>query len=274
MVANRGRAMMGCKTLASGIGFLVSFLFVLSDSNAVEQTRFTIGFVTPESVRIKLINGKPAEEKPGWFVEWSRRAGKLCNIEIDYVQMPWSRQMKEVADGTLSAALNSSYKEERTKFGVYPMLSGKPDKSRSYLNYTYWLYFNISSVDDDLTERSILQGRSVVTERGASIVDGLKESGAEVYEMAKYETMLRMVEKERVDAALAVGVVVDPIIKSNVDYRIKIRKASVPYLEKIGYVMFSKKLYEKNPESIECFWTKSAELKATDWFKTMKSSYD
>ncbi len=267
--------MMDCRTLVSGIGiWLVAFLFVLADSNAAERTKFTIGYVSANSKRIKSENGKLPEEKPGWFVEWSRRAGKLCNLEINYVQMPWKRILNEVAEGTVSAAINSSYKEERIEFGVYPMADGKPDKSRAYLNYKYWLYFKNSSVDADLTEKSILQGRSIVTERGASVVDALKEKGANVYETAKYETMLRMVVNERMDAVAAIGVVVDPMIKSNPDYRTQIRRAPVPFIEKTGYIMFSKKLYEQHPEPIECFWTESASLKKTDWFKKMRLSYD
>lgn len=268
--------MMDCRTLVSGIGiWLVAFLFVLADSNAAERTKFTIGYVSANSKRIRSEDGTTLpKEKPGWFVEWSRRAGELCNLEINYIQMPWKRILKEVADGTVSAALGSSYKKERTKFGAYPMVDGKHDKSRAYNNYGYWLYFKTSSVDTDLTERSILQGRSIVTERGASIVDALKEKGANVYETAKYETMFRMVVNEHMDAVAAIDATVDSIIKTNLIYRTQIRKASVPLVEKTGYIMFSKKLYEQHPEPIECFWTESAALKKTDWFKKMRLSYD
>ncbi len=267
---------MDCRTLVSVICiWLVCFLFVLADSNAAERTKFTIGFVSANSKYVRSEDGTTFPEgKPGWFVEWSRRAGKLCNLEINYVRKPWKRILKGVADGTVSAALNSSYKKERAKYGAYPMVDGKPDKSRAYQNYKYWLYFKNSSVDADLTERSIVQGRSVVTERGASIVDALKKKGANVYETAKYETMLRMVVNERMDAMAVIDYTFDPIIKSNPDYRTQIRRASVPLVEKTGYVMFSKKLYEQHPEPIECFWTKSASLKKTDWFKKMRLSYD
>jgi uridine phosphorylase len=87
--------------------------------------------------------------------------------------------------------------------------------------------------------------------------------------------MLRMVAAgDRVDAAVGIEHNIDGAMELYPDVASKVHKISKPLQKKVGYVMFSKQFYQQHKEMVECFWTTSAKLKTSDWFKTMKSSYD
>ena len=86
--------------------------------------------------------------------------------------------------------------------------------------------------------------------------------------------MLEMVSSGRADVAVGIEDNFDFIIKNKSEFKTLIQKARVPVKKSIGYVMFSKIFYAKHKELVECFWTQSAALKKTDWFKNMKLTYE
>ncbi len=73
----------------------------------------TMVFATTTSAneKVRTSDGKLPEEKPGWFVELSRRAATACGAKLDFAFMPWPRALQMVERGEVQAAFNSSYTE-------------------------------------------------------------------------------------------------------------------------------------------------------------------
>ena len=107
-----------------------------------EKTTMILATVGPSDIQVKIIDGRISKNKPGWVVELSRRAVMQCDadIEINFIFAPWSRALQLVKYGDVAAAFISSYKVERTEYGVYPLKDGNPDESRAFKRYAYNAY--------------------------------------------------------------------------------------------------------------------------------------
>lgn len=82
-----------------------------------------------------------------------------------------------------------------------------------------------------------------------------------------------MLAKKRVDAVVGISHRLDNILKKDLDLQSEVRKLDKPLETKVGFVMFSKSFYAQHPDLSECFWTRSATIMKTQWFKDMRASY-
>jgi polar amino acid transport system substrate-binding protein len=232
----------------------------------------TVGLGTPG---VNVVDGKFDQEHPGWFAELSKRAASNCGAELSFTFVPWARALELVKRGEASAAFNSSYTKDRTAYAVYPEKDNKPDENRASKFYAYYALISKQSKDQKLIENGEIDGRRIAVERNASIISYLKKRGATVFESASYETMVRMVASgDRVDAAVGIEHNIDGAMELYPEFAPLLRKSEMPVQKKVGFVMFSKIYYKQHKDLVECFWTTSAQLKSTDWFKTIKLSYD
>ncbi len=85
--------------------------------------------------------------------------------------------------------------------------------------------------------------------------------------------MLGLLLKGRADAVAIIEGALEVSTTRFPKYRQRIEKSQVPLLERVGYIMFSKRLYQEHAATTECFWTESARLMASDWFRDLKQSY-
>jgi polar amino acid transport system substrate-binding protein len=255
--------------------FLTLILFWTSHLFAAEQkVQLILGTVGVGTPGVNVADGKVDKDRPGWFVELSKRAAKSCGAKVSFKFSPWARTLELVKRGEISAAFGSSYTKDRTTFGVYPMKNGKPDEYRASKRYAYFALVSKDSKDKKLIDEGKVEGLRIVVERNASIIPYLKKRGAAIFEAASYETIVRMVAiGDRVDAAVGIDNNIDGALDIYPEYAPLLLRSKLPVQKKVGYVMFSKIFYEQHMELVECFWTTSAELKATDWFKAIKLSY-
>ena len=239
-----------------------------------DQTTMVFATTGSSNERVRMSEGKLPIEKPGWFVELSRRAAIDCGAKLEFDLMPWPRALQMVERGEVQAAFNSCYKADRAEYGAYPLNDGEPDESRASKKLIYVAYVKSGSNNEALAEEDKLQGLSVAAERKASIIPELKKRGASFYEVANELTMLRMVANGRVDAGVAIEDNVQPILDQNRELAQLIVKLQPPLQKRFAYVMFSKIFYKDHRELVECFWSTSAQLRQTDWFRTMRATYE
>ena len=268
-LADLGRA----SSLVVG-GALVAFLVVPQAATADDETTMVLATTNSPNERVRIKEGKLPAEKPGWFVELSKRAAGDCGAKAEFAFMPWPRALQKVERGEVQAAFNSSYKADRAEYGAYPLKDGKPDEDRAGKRLVYVAYVKRGSNNEKLAESNKLQGYTVAAERQASIIPDLKERGANVYEVASELTMLRMTANGRVNAAVGIEDNIKPLFDQHPDLAQLLIQLEPPIKKSVGYVMFSKIFYEEHRELVECFWSTSAQLRDTEWFQTMRATYD
>ena len=241
---------------------------------AGDETTMVLATTNTPNERVRATKGQLPEDKPGWFVELSRRAATECGAKLVFAFMPWPRALQMVERGEVQAAFNSSYKPDRAEYGAYPLKDGKPDEDRASKRYAYVAYVAKDADKEKLADADKLRGHTVAAERDASIIPELKERGASVYEVTSDLTMLRMAANGRVDAAVAIEDNVDALFDQHPNLAERLTKLQPPIQKRVGYVMFSKIFYKDNRELVECFWSTSAQLRDTEWFQTMRATYD
>ncbi len=240
---------------------------------AADKIPMVLATVGTSSPRMMVTEGQLDEDRPGWFAELSFKAAHQCGVDLSFAFMPWARALEMVKTNNAAAAFNSSYKDERAVYGVYPMKDGQLDDARSSRYYAYYAYTAVDSTDQELIRNADVNGRKIVVERKASIISTLTKNGAQITEIGSYVKMLRLAARKRVDAAVGVGQNFDPILARDPSLAALVKKIEKPIEKKVGYVMFSKKYYEQHKDLVECFWNTSANLKKTDWFKEMRKTY-
>ena len=81
----------------------------------------------------------------------------------------------------------------------------------------------------------------------------MKDKEAIILEMSKYNKMLSLLLKGRADAVAIIEGALEDSTTRFPTYRQRIEKSEVPVVERVGYIMFSKRLYQEHAVMIECF---------------------
>ncbi len=240
---------------------------------AAENTNMILLTTKISRPEVQLVDGELDVAHPGWSIELSRMAGKDCGADVQFDFMPWARALEKVRLGEAAALFNSSYLDERAEYGEFPRKNGELDKARASRQFYYYAYVRkdtgASGVQDDPNK---LTGLFMV-ERDASVIPYLKERRAQIQESSDFKTMLRMVAGGRAEVAVGIGHYVETVLEENPELAERIVKIEKPLLERTGYIMFSKIFYAEHSSLVECFWSRSAELRVTDWFKAVRALY-
>jgi polar amino acid transport system substrate-binding protein len=228
---------------------------------------------TAQAQNIKLCHDD-ADSSP-----WLIKDGKGMNIvlmeaaavkagaKLDIVALPWKRCLAAVEDKSIDGAIAASYKDERAKFAVYPTAGDKPDESRRLHNEEYSLYrAKGNTVSWDGSKFSNLTG-SIGAQRGYSIIDNIKNSGAKVDEGGALpkDNMKKLVAGQ-VQAVALTSEEGDQLSKAP-EFAGKVDKLTPPLIQKPYYVIFGKDFYSKNQKVVENVWSNIATIRESKDYK-------
>ncbi len=254
-------------------GFLV-FMAAFSNAFASDKPVIIIATTDQSSVRVSGEGPDLDPQRPGWQIELFRLAADKAGVTFRFQRMPWVQALERVRKGETQAAFNSSYKEDRAVYGVYPSRDGKLDEDRATLRYTYWLYTRPGS---PVTWNGVALGglsNPLGAERSSAIVPVLEKQGAEVIEVGRYQDILSMMMDGRVDAIAGFEGNVETILQANPQEYRGITRHPVPLLRRTGYLMFSKAFYETNTALVERIWDAIGEVWASPVAAEIRRNYE
>ena len=201
--------------------------------------------------------------KPGLTIEVLRMASERAAVPIALSRTPWQRGLYLIQSGEADAIFASSYVEDRTRYGVYPMQDGHPDPSRKLFDQSYSLYVRADSgVHWDGETLTNLRGPVGATP-GYAVVSVLRAMGVTVDEEPSHIDNLRKVLAGRLGAYAELDNHVRPLLRANPQEFASIAELSPPVLSKPYYLMFSKIFYTKSPEAAERIWDAIAAVHAS-----------
>jgi len=223
---------------------------------------------------------------PGDFYPWhmtggiglnlvllNRVAAKL-GVKIIYVSYPWKRCLLEMKNGQVDGAFASSFKTDRLEMGAYPMADdGKPNPDMRLMIESYHLYkLKDSNLSWDGKQFIHLTG-PISTSLGYSIVDQLKESGAEVEEVpGKTQASFDMVLFGHAQATAMVTQVGDWVI-SKPPYLGKMEKIPTALVQKPYFLMLSYQLLKDQPDFAHAVWDAIAQARESAEYKQAEKSF-
>ncbi len=194
-------------------------------------------------------------------------AAAKTGAKLEIVALPWKRCLGAVEDKSIDGAIAASYKDDRAKFAVYPTVGDKLDEGKRLHTEEYSLYrAKGSNISWDGTKFSNLTG-SVGAQRGYSIIDNLKKSGAKVDEggaLAK-DNMKKLVGGQV--QAVALTTQEGDLLLATTEFSGKAEKVTPPLIQKTYYTIFGKEFYSKNTKIVDSLWSQMATVRESKDYK-------
>ncbi|MFD2207808.1 substrate-binding periplasmic protein [Kiloniella antarctica] len=231
--------------------FISTITFGLSLANA-SHLKLRIGYNENSSYPYFLGQGPLPANPPGLSVEILEIIANELSIEIEFIRMPGQRVLRDLEDNRLDAAFIFSFKPERQKFGVYPMVGDVPDRDRRLAVLTYMLYKPVGS---DLNWNGVFieNLRGVIgANTGYSIVDDLRKKGIPVEETKSTAINFLKMRNSRIAGVADQEIVADAYLqKNNIS---GVEKILRPLVSKDYFLIFSHLFSDEHPDIRDKIW--------------------
>jgi polar amino acid transport system substrate-binding protein len=182
---------------------------------------------------------------------------QALQLRFNYVAVPWKRCLSGLEQGTYDGAFASSFKQDRLSMGHYPTdAEGRLDERKRLHTSRYALYRKVGSEFDWDGERFIQLTGRIGSLSGFSIVDLLRDKGAEVDETSRDPlAVLQMLRHGRIEAAALQSLRADFVLQGNAQLAVHLEKLPVPLEEKAYYLMLSNRLLAQEPLLAAGIWS-------------------
>ena len=212
--------------------------------------------------------------KPGLAVDLLMLVDQKLDIEILFQRLPWKRGLVHLQQGRIDGLFNASFKSERLECGVYPMKEGKLDEHRRSYSNTYVFY---KRKDSPLTwDGKVLThlSRPIGAPFGFSVVDDLKQLGAQVEEVKNTETNFKKLLSGRIDGVATLEAEGDFMLETQGKHYGDIEKVKPAIKVKAYYLMLSYQFVAAHPELSEDIWDMIAIVRESNEFKQLATKYE
>lgn len=253
-------------------------MIVLLPNYAKDNDRLIVIATTPTAAatagpEFHSDDTKRLVDRPGHRAELILLAGEQCHTNIEFMLVPWKRALRLLEHGGVDAVFSSSYKIERTVYGVYPMKHGKPDTSKAVRDYSYVLFTHKGSDLKWDGKKITGSGKKIAVERGSAGVDLVKSFGLVPIEMHNEKDMLQMLIARRVDGMVVIEGNLESVIADAPQLASYIEMQRLPLKSIHGYAMFSKRFYYQHTQLVECFWNAIGEIRSSVKHEELIKSY-
>ncbi|WP_137937862.1 transporter substrate-binding domain-containing protein [Chitinivorax sp. B] len=214
------------------------------------------------------------KSKKGLNIIMMEQVAKKSGLKLEMTAVPWKRCLNDLQSGTMDGAFAASYKADRAEFSAYPSKDGKPDPARRMMFDSYSLYrLKGSSVGWDGSKFQNLSG-PIGTQPGYSVIDVLKQAGAQVDDGAKTaDDTLRKLVSNRIAAAALLTPEGDNSIATNSEFTGKLERVPTPLVEKPYFLIFSKPFQAKYPSTANQVWDAVASVRESAEYKQAEAAF-
>ena len=182
----------------------ITILLLFLTLTVFSNESITIIYEDKETYPYQLEDGQNINlEKGGTLIELLLLVEKKLDIKINFVRAPWDRCFYDLETGKADGLFYASYKEERLKYGVYPLKDNALDPDKSIETISYILYkLKSSNLKWDGKSFSNLTGK-IGAPKGYSIVGDLQKMGVDVEESPGTLTDLKKLTAKRLAGVAA-----------------------------------------------------------------------
>jgi polar amino acid transport system substrate-binding protein len=213
------------------------------------------------------------KERPGATVELLNQVAKNLHINFKFIRLPWTRILSDTKSGKIDAALGSSFKVERTLYGVYPLLNGKEDPRRGIGIRSYYLYQNKGQPLLWNGKKFSSSNRIFGVMKNYAIAKELRKNGLVIIEVDSQQQLFGMLKIGRLDGVIDLENFSDHLLKQSPDLATNVIKIYPPVREKAYHLMFSKTFTKNNRDLIEKIWNEIGRLRNSRDYEDLLESY-
>ncbi len=259
--------------IAAYVVFLLP-VFVAGAALAGEPLEVLLVYETKPNPPRYLGSGTAIDwEKPGLTLEMLRMVERYVPVKFSFKRVPWNRGLYLLETNQADGIFHASFKEERTKLGVYPMKEGKPDTSRAVLVQNYVFYKKKGSPFTWDGKAAANQKKAVGASAGYSIIDDLKKMGIPVEKAKTHEINFTKLMGDRIDAVADLENMADIYLERDRTWGDNIVKLAPPIKSKAYYLLLSQGFYQKHKDIAERIWNALATINGSEEFKALLQKY-
>ncbi len=256
--------------------FFVLLFFITAGS-------FADNFPKPEAITLghedknafPWVMGGKGGKFSGLDIELMRLMQKECNIKIKFKVMPWNRCLYEMGNGTVDGVFASSYKQDRKKYGAYPVKDGAPDSEKRIHTSGYSLY-HLKSRKVGFDGVKFTNIKTLGVQKKYSIIGSLKKFDIQLNDYTLDPvTVLKMLALKRVDAVAIQTERANLIISKHKEMEpiTKLDTSKKPFHKKDYFVMLSHDIIKQYPEFAQYFWRNITKVRNSDSFKQKSKEF-
>ena len=213
-------------------------------------------------------------KKPGLTLELFRMVEEPARVRFRFKRVPWKRGLYLVENGLADGIFHSSFKEDRLRYGAYPMTAdGRPDPSRSIFTQSYVLYVlegsGLTWDGHALGNRRMALGVTA----GYSVIGKLSRMKIPFEEAKTQKISLGKLLGGRIDAFVGLENMVDHLLVDDPARYAPVKKLKPPFRTSPYYLMFSKSFAARSPELAERVWSAIAAVRESPTFKARELYY-
>ena len=191
-------------------------------------------------------------------------------LNVTITVLPWRRCLAQLADGSVDAVLNASFKSDRMAFGRYPLdAAGQPDASRALHEMTYVLY---RRKGDTLgwDGKALIGLHGIIgAQSGFSIVDHLRALGATVEDDSKDpKVVLRKLSFGRLQGAALLREGAESILAADGDLQAAIEPVAPALESKPYHLLIGARFATAHPDLPDRIWDAVRTARATEAYRT------
>ncbi len=243
------------------LGTLISLLII--PFTLAAPVSLKIAYSDVESFPYFLKRSTSIPKDPGISVEIIQMACKELNIQLDLKRFPGKRVLASIQGDKVDGGFLFSYKSERARVSVYPMVQGKPD-TRLKMDTISYFFYKLKDNPANWLDNKLTGADNVGVNLGFSVISQLKKMGLNIKEVKSPIESLQILLNQRVPVVVAQEY---PFQKYWNSHKDKIEKLYPAVRTKDYFFIFSRSFHEQNKNFTITFWNKIAEVKNREYEK-------
>lgn len=252
---------------------LITLLFCYTLAQA-EQLQLTILYEDVANPPYALTQGSMTPSaNAGITIDILRKVAKKLDLNIAFERKTWSQGTQLLKHGRIDGLFHGSFKAERLKIAQYPMLNGKPDRSRRLMTQSYYLYAPANQKPSwngkDLNTIKVIVGAPL----GYSIVSDLKANNVDILETKQLMQAMLMLKNNRLEAVASLEHMGDALLKKHPEQLKEIQKHQPALKQKDYYLLLSRQFVDKHPLVAEAIWSEIGRIRESNEWKQIVGKY-
>lgn len=223
-----------------------------------------ISSAKPIVLCIENINNQPyfgIEQNDGVFIEFINIMNSQSELQIELVQRPWKRCLRNVEQGLFDGAFAVIYTQQRDKLFSYPKTAGgQLDKSKAIWQASYPVFVHKESELQWNGDNFSQVGIKVAAPLGYIVSDKLEQIKNLSMSNIAPEKGLKLLAMQRLDAYVIELSIGDKIIQSN-NLTSAVTTLATPFLIRDWYLVLSNNFVQLSPQTAAQLWELLAQVR-------------
>ena len=243
-------------------GFVCGALVLLLSCHlCATPASLKIAYANVESFPYFLQRSHQIPPNPGVSVEIIQMVCEELNIKAQLQRLPGKRVLRQIGVHAIDGAFLFSFKKERSKLGIYPLLDSQPNSFYKMDTISYFFY-KLKNSPVSWKQGQLSNSNSVGVNLGYAVISDIKKMNVVIKEVRSSVELVKILLNNRVSIVAAQEY---PFERNWGAHKGKIEKLYPPIRTKDYFFIFSRQFSQDNPKFVQAFWKKIREVSQREY---------